>query len=447
MRRIGVVATVFVLSFSTSACVRVPEVNGTADVPLNEVVKRVKCDLVKAVQAKALENPRLFSFLTQWSAKVHLTLVVDNTATINPGVTLINPLIPSGTNFSLALGAGLTTEAVRTEDFEFFLYFPTVISEFSSAKNRKNKYNDCRFEEGVLLESDLDLKSVFDKALGPVRDGTLYRGANVGFGSGAPPVIPAGEAKAIQESLEKLKPIRFTPSLPDEVLETFRLRPEFGPLLDDLKKNVPRDANQMAANIVDARQVETDSQSVIKNIVTPLYDIAAASLPKTCAPKIADEKFKAVTFSSIVSLRKIDVDRAKTLSDSNAALTKEKDALDKSIESAKQMVALIEACQVAEKKEKGKANEYDPIELIGETINFYITTSGSITPSWKLVRVTAPLSPTFVSASRKDTNTLIVALGRPELKATGQVGASSAMDAQVLRSILSQALSGRAIVP
>jgi hypothetical protein len=56
---------------------------------------------------------------------------------------------------------------------------------------------------------------------------------------------------------------------------------------------------------------------------------------------------------------------------------------------------------------------YDPIDLIGETVNFYITLSGSVTPTWKLVRVTAPLAPTFASAIRKNTNTLILTLGRP----------------------------------
>jgi hypothetical protein len=81
---------------------------------------------------------------------------------------------------------------------------------------------------------------------------------------------------------------------------------------------------------------------------------------------------------------------------------------------------------------------YDPLDLISETINFYITSSGSVTPTWKLVRVSAPVSSTFFSASRKDTNTLILALGRPDL--TKNANSSIAVTNQILTSTLKDAL-------
>ena len=78
---------------------------------------------------------------------------------------------------------------------------------------------------------------------------------------------------------------------------------------------------------------------------------------------------------------------------------------------ANKMIASFKKCAV-EKRARAAPKLYDPIDLMGETINFYVTASGSITPTWKLVSVTAPLSSTFASASRKDTNTLILSRQR-----------------------------------
>src|SRR5258706_10260961 len=97
-----------------SGCVKTPISDGMVDVSVNEIVRRLKCELVEAVGQKSQEDAR-FGFLSQWAAKVHLTLVVDDQVSINPGATLIEPLKIAGTSRSLAVGAGLTTQAVRPE--------------------------------------------------------------------------------------------------------------------------------------------------------------------------------------------------------------------------------------------------------------------------------------------------------------------------------------------
>jgi hypothetical protein len=119
---------------------------------------------------------------------------------------------------------------------------------------------------------------------------------------------------------------------------------------------------------------------------------------------------------------------------------------DKTIEFAKKMVGLISDCPAAAKKPPAGPALYGPIDLIGETVNFYITLSGSVTPSWKLVRITAPLAPTLVSATRKDTNTLILTLGRPVYQDGKVAGPSPAMNQQMLTSILTQAFTNRPVV-
>ena len=97
------------------------------------MVKRIKCDLAEVVFRKAQEETpdgrTPFVFLKNWAAKIHLTIAVDDTVSVNHGATLINPLdktvatrlIPE--TFSFGLGAGISTEAVRTEDVEFLMSF------------------------------------------------------------------------------------------------------------------------------------------------------------------------------------------------------------------------------------------------------------------------------------------------------------------------------------
>lgn len=127
-----------VLSIINTECTQIPPFDGVANVPVSSVVGRIKCDLAIAIRDKLLEpdpNNRYkrterFDFLKQWSAKVHLTIVVDDTFALTPGATVNAPLHNSYPNvgpsslggtsiaaisqsFSLGFGAGYTTEAVR----------------------------------------------------------------------------------------------------------------------------------------------------------------------------------------------------------------------------------------------------------------------------------------------------------------------------------------------
>src|ERR1700691_696326 len=87
-------------------CAPVPRMDGAANVSVDDVAKRVKCDVWKVVWAKLNEPPfdkhhnNRYSFLKSWGAKVHLTLAVDNTGSLNPGATLIRPL-PASQSTSL----------------------------------------------------------------------------------------------------------------------------------------------------------------------------------------------------------------------------------------------------------------------------------------------------------------------------------------------------------
>ncbi|MGJ5199248.1 hypothetical protein [Bradyrhizobium sp. HKCCYLRH1030] len=437
-------------------CVQTPPSDGMASVPVHEVVRRLKCELVDAIRLKVTEDNR-FGFLTQWSAKVHLTLVVDDQTSINPGATFIEPLKIAGTNRSLAVGGGLTTQAVRTEDMEFFMSFPEVLKEMSNDRIWSMTYANCSRYPGILLESELGLKAVIDKALAPVGAGVLYTGVNnPGLGTGQPKV-PAGEIKNIDTALNNLKAIDRLPrpglsepelaqtsagqksqSLEFSIKRLGEAKEKTEQQLKELQDQI-QEQKTLKDNLAKAKQLEINSKMLIQEVVTPLSDIAANSIADKCLAGVKAERLAAVTSASVVAVKKYGVDNAQDGKTSTEFLNGEQAAATDTFTHADNMLRQIKNCGP---REKPKPALYDPLDVIGETVNFYVTATGSVTPSWKLVRITAPLAPTFISGTRKDTNTLIIAMGRPNT--SGDIPKSSeAMNQQVLAQILSQAITTR----
>ncbi len=470
------------LCFSATliGCVFVPPRDGLARVHVGDVVKRIKCDIVQAVFNKAQERTpdggHPFLFLGNWAAKIHLTIAVDDTVGVNPGATIAHPLyktvattlLPATTEtFSLGLGVGLTTEAIRTEDYEFLISFPDVAGEFKDRRRKTELYNDCLPENGLLLESDLGLADLIDAALEPVESGVLYQGHNVGpSGTSAVP-IPNSQLNNISQQLRTLReaaaglPKPMAAQSLSEIAGTLSNKSQFNALItkfgisgDTLSKSENQmqlegtkgedvknvqDVKHILANSAEATTEETRTQSIINNIVKPLYAIAASSLDNPCVTTVTKDQFQAITWSADVSVNVIKVNNATDVSESDKDLAAVKAARDKVISYAMNMIQDIKDCKQAVKKQS-PTPEYDPVNVISETVNFFVTGSGSVTPAWKLVKVTAPLAPTFLSGSRKDTNTLILAMGRPSAAPNGTLQGSPAMDLQILSAILSQAV-------
>ncbi len=433
-------STLVLVAFGASliGCVVVPPREGLARVHVGDVVKRVKCDLAKLVLNKAYERTpdgrTPFLFLEGWAAKIHMTIAVDDSVTLNPGATILSPLdktvattlIPATVEtFSLGVGVGATTEAIRTEDIEFLVSFSDIKTEFQNPSKRE-LYNGCNFDNGLLLESDLDLASLVNSALEPIGSGVLYQGNNVGPGP-APVPIPAKDLKEISDRLTGLKIL--SPERPKTLVQ-------------------PDKIQLMELNNTEATTEETRTQAIIANIVKPLYTIASTSLDSSCLKTATESQFNAITWSANVSLRVVDVHNATDEGKQVVALNAARDAEQKVIKYAKDMVDQIRVCTADDKKPKPKGPpQYDPIDLISETVNFFVTGTGSVTPTWKLVKVTAPLAPAFLSGSRKDTNTLILAMGRPAPATGGGIVASNAMNNQILASILSQAITNPRLGP
>jgi hypothetical protein len=344
---------------------------------------------------------------------------VDDQASLNPGATIIHALPPAGAvaqTFSLGLGVGLTTQAVRQEDYEYLMSFRDLRTE---NPNKNPLYNYCDLPEGPLLESSLGLTALVDAALKPIESNVLYPGSN--YGPGALP--PVGTKLQSLDAKTQLAEIKGRKTKGKELFTT---------------RIFENDDDQQA------KDIETRAQSIINNIVKPLYGVATSTgLDPTCLGDVTFDQQKAIVSSVDLSGNVIKVYQAAD-DKKAAAVTVVENDFKILVGFTNDMIAAYRTCALAGRP-PGAPKLYDPIDAIGETVNFYVTAAGSITPTWKLITVTAPLAPTFASATRKDTNTLILSLGRPILSADGTPKASDAMNNQILASLLSQAIAQRPI--
>lgn len=412
-------ACIALLGTGLVGCVVTPSHDGLARVRVDDVVKRVRCDIRDAVFSKIAQKTTdgryPYAFLQGWAAKVHFTIIVDDTSSINPGATLIHVLPSVGSssqNYSTGIGVGVTTEAVRQEDIEFLMSFSDMNKDFHDPA-RGELYQYCRFNDGLLLESDLGLSGMVDAALAPIGSGLLRPGNNIGPGA-TPPDTPSSQLKPPENQIKEFVRSRTTTTRGESVIDEGAV----------------------------AKDIETRTQSIITNIVKPLYGVAStSSFEKKCLDTITQLQNEAIVLSVNVSADVVAYGQSTTDDARKTAIASEKANFTKVVNAANDLINNFRTC--ARAVQKNQAKIYDPIDSISETVNFYVTASGSVTPTWKLVSVTAPLASTFAIASRKDTNTLILSMGRPVVAADGSISASQSMNNQILASLLAQAVAQR----
>ncbi len=134
---------------------------------VNKIANQVKCELRDAVRDVIAEydNPDI-KWLSDWSAKVTLKIVVDEKSSLNPGLSF-NTLFPSAVNkfgngttvttpqsFSFGIGGQFSSDATRTETIGFFFVFKELLT----------KTGLCPIGQGPLIESDLKLHDWLEAA-------------------------------------------------------------------------------------------------------------------------------------------------------------------------------------------------------------------------------------------------------------------------------------------
>jgi len=118
----------------------------------NVVINNVKCELHRAAQQILRVSPSpLTEWVRKWGAKVDLTFQVDEETDVNPGAAFDPPGI-----FSWGVGLGGSAHATRTEEFAVTYAFVDLIGEGDVP-------DSCVNEDGILIQSDLDIKDFFVK--------------------------------------------------------------------------------------------------------------------------------------------------------------------------------------------------------------------------------------------------------------------------------------------
>ncbi|MBT3071098.1 hypothetical protein KKP04_09470 [Rhodomicrobium sp. Az07] len=166
-------------------CTTVPAlspINGTearedGSIPINEVVKRVKCEIYDATR----DIPKEYAWFQTWGANVDLDLIANESSSITPSVAALDPFTPFrsatlGTfsrGFSLGLGGGVTTTASRTESVSFSMNFTELHEQLNPASrvHRRDAFDNCNLPKGRDLNSDLGLRQWIKSVLGPLEGG------------------------------------------------------------------------------------------------------------------------------------------------------------------------------------------------------------------------------------------------------------------------------------
>jgi len=166
------------IGLASTACVRIPNADSAASGPsVDQVVRRIKCDLVKAVRPVLTKEK--YTWLQTWTAQANLTFIANDGSTLTPGVTLI----AAASSASLGLGAGLNTTASRNETVTFSLSLEEIKDEHQSDPGSRF----CNYPDLTDIQSELGLREWIASALSPAKINYLKPGHHkTSKGGGAP---------------------------------------------------------------------------------------------------------------------------------------------------------------------------------------------------------------------------------------------------------------------
>jgi hypothetical protein len=348
------------------------------DISVDDVVKKVKCELADALDKKTEEQK--FKWMQSWTVKVDLTLQANEAGGITPSLTYVQPLsnayflgagpssvaFPGGArgatvnatpqNFNLGVGATYSGQAYRTETVSFSL----SLKELKAWREKgTGKHLPCLPVGSTDLQGDLDLAPWIDSALEPVDTGDLDLGTHP---------APGTQPKAITNP---------TPAASDENVSARTLYAR------NAAKNAADDATKSAqqANATKRQALaSTELKSAVKKKVTDLADSAS------------DEAMYATEAMQL------------------AKKSEDDDALEYAVIADKNAEAAAKNAAAA--KVLGSPNP--PIDSISHSLNFVVTFGASVSPNWTLLNWKGPTNAGNLGTyAGIRTHTLAIALGSP----------------------------------
>jgi hypothetical protein len=340
-------------------------------IAISEIVQRTKCEIAFAVPEPQLPYPSgPYQWMSDWTAKVDLTLVTNAQSAVTPTAILTKFLpkvtVPQvgdvGRSITLGLGAGASTTAVRTEVLSYSL----SLRELREWKKRGR----CDLPDGFDLYGNLGLNEWVTSALAPVEMDKLRTGRHPppsGKSPPPPPVLP----RPFAEVLEACGPQLLQPLL------QHRADIDYFAGIAEKATDVARDTGDK-----DKIQATYDQANIVYGVLRPTdrrYQEAQkiASKLKISCPALAS------TIDTVI----VQIKAAAT------RVAAAKGAVDKIIE----------------------ALPHDPpIDSLSHSVQFVVALSGNLTPSWTLVNFKGPgASGNLLAGSYTTTHTLAISMGSP----------------------------------
>jgi len=366
-------AALVVATIPCTGCTTVPDLEEDS-VSISQIVQRVKCELAFAIPDPLPPYPTgPYQWMRDWTAKVDLTLITNDQASLTPSVGIMHQMRPAvlpgigtfGQMFSVAAGAGVATTAIRNETLSFTL----SMKELRAERNRLV----CNPPNAPDLYGRLGLHEWIFSALAPVDNLQLRVGHH------PPPNGKSLPAPPIPVSADKP---------PKQLLQLEKALTEYW-------TGVVEDHAKLAKD--HAKAVKTSAD--VKDIQTA-YD--EAFLVNRATAKATEELSKAqAAYKRAKALDPKDPELDTLLQDT-------KDANDRAVKAKQDVASAIEALP-----------HDPPIDSLGHQVQFVVMGSGNVTPNWSLVGLKGPASAgPLASASRTNTHTLIIALGAPAAPGT-----------------------------
>ena len=434
MRRFCLVALLCCGCFA-GGCSQVPSLKAAAgadrpQILISDVIKRIKCEIADSFDDKLADKD--FQWLQNWTAKVDLTLQINDTAGVAPsasyttffrnafnyaaGSTSLTSTVVAAVNqsFTLTAGANYIEQAQRAET----LTFTVSLQEVKAWRQKRDRFIRRTYGDEVAnhfcdpsdreLRGYLGLKEWIDSSLYPVKISELQAGIHPQPSSATKPPTatpPPPPAKGFAAEM----PIAEAKSRVDKAAQS-------------ASTSTNNAAASQAAVGTSMANVETSMQTNIG----PYYAVMTDELKHLLANNLS-------TLTTIVGYVKTDADSAQAENAEVQAIAKKIDdlAAQQNPPATVDPADILNAERLADNAKKfaddaanqqKKANTIassltnfrpnPPIDALLHSIQFIVTYGGSITPNWSLLLWKGPgLTIPGASLQGVRTNILNIALG------------------------------------
>lgn len=460
-----------------------PDPKNPHAISINEVVKRVKCEIWYSIEDRPEKR---YPWFNKWVVQADLTLTVNDSSSINPGAMFIEPLraktianrvTSASQTVSLGLGAGDMNTAFRTEIVSFSISVAELRKQFEHPTPQMiAEYNDC-YPYGIGdVTGNLGLKEWVDSAFGPIDNGLLKEGqhsapkAPTGTQGGAPPP-PTGAfvsrlltTQAAKSQALPTPPAQFPPNLIRSIniiyseynilMDALKF---IGTAQDDLSGHTGSD-NYFAALLSDlgaqVALLENNKTAVSGAILMKIENFN--STMKTLLsplPGSSSKNLTAIISKSETMLTPLAAQIETDLGPVIPTVQLQCDCYPKlpnySTDGAAVLKCLNTIQSMAKLLNPPKPASDPPIDAISHQVNFEVALNISANPTWTLVRFKgpSPASGNFASLSESNTHNLTIVMGAPNSAAAANARSALTLSNAIATQLAPQLGTTPSLVP